>query len=201
MITVITLAGHEYTFESLVAGTFGCPTPEFRVLSYDRMLRTREVARATYIFADIERLSPWELRLAADLHAALRARELRCLNHPALAMARVELLHALHAGGVNPFKVWRGDERPRPSRFPVFVRGEFDHAMPMPQTITNQRQLDDALRGLQAHGVPLRGTLVVEIHARPYSPGLWHKWGTFRVGDRISVDHIGVDDKIGRAHV
>src|SRR5690606_19269982 len=28
----------------------------------------------------------------------------------------------------------------------------------------------------------------------PYAPGLWHKWGTFRVGDRISVDHIGVDD-------
>jgi hypothetical protein len=195
MIVIITLPGHEYTLQSLAERTFGWPVPELRVLNYDHMLRVREVPRATYVFTDIERLSAWELRLAAELYTALRAKGLRCLNNPALAMSRVELLRTLKAVGINPFNVWRGDERPHPTRFPVFVRGEFDHEAPMPQTITTQRQLDAALGGLKAQGrVPLRGTLVIEICAKPYSPGLWHKWGTFRIGDRMAVDHIGVDD-------
>ena len=194
MIILITLPGHEYTLQSMASDTFGCPVPELRIVSYDQILRHREVPRATYIFTDIERLHPWELRLASELHAALGAIGLRRLNNPALAMSRVELLHTLREAGAIPFRVWRGDERPQPVRFPVFVRGEFDHAAPMPQTITSQRQLDAALKGLQTHGVALRGMLVVEIHAKPYSPGLWHKWGTFRVGDRMSVDHLAVDD-------
>ena len=41
--------------------------------------------------------------------------------------------------------------------------------------------------------VPLRGVVVVEHCAEPYSDGLWHKWGTFRVGPSLSVDHIAVD--------
>ncbi len=193
MIFVITLPGHEYTLQSFADGTFGCPVPDLRMISYDRILRQREVPRATYIFADIERLSPWELRLASELYRALRASGLRCLNNPAVAMARVELLLALKAAGINPFTVWRGDERPRPPRFPVFVRGEFDHAAPMPQTLSTQRQLDDALKGLQTLGIPLRGVLVVEICAKPYSASLYHKWGTYRIGDRMVVDHIGVE--------
>jgi hypothetical protein len=193
MIVAITLAGHEYTLQSLAAKTFGFPTPEVRVANYNAMLRARVVPRATYLFTDIERLSPWELRLASELYRALHNRGLRCLNNPALAMGRVELLRTLNAAGLSPFRVWRGDERPRPSRFPVFVRGECDHAMPVSQTIANQRQLDDALHGLQANGIPLRGMLVIEIYTKPYSPGLWHKWGTFRVGDAMSVDHIAVD--------
>ena len=42
--------------------------------------------------------------------------------------------------------------------------------------------------------MPLRGLLVIEFCAEPYSEGLWHKWGTFRVGERLSLDHIAADD-------
>ena len=34
---------------------------------------------------------------------------------------------------------------------------------------------------------------MTEYCAEPYGEGLWHKWGTFRVGPAISVDHIAVD--------
>src|SRR5262249_49332410 len=45
-----------------------------------------------------------------------------------------------------------------------------------------------------ALGLPLRGIIVVEVCSRPYDGSLWHKWGTFRVGANMSVDHIAVDD-------
>jgi hypothetical protein len=194
MIVVITVPGHGFTLKSFIDGTYGFPVPELRLASYEDLLRARRVPRATYVFADIERLTAWELRIVADLYRVLRHAGLRCLNNPAYAMARIELLHALYAAGLNSFQAWRADEKPRPPRFPVFVRNEGDHGLPLPDIVADQDQLDRVLATMQANGIPLRGTMVLEIRAEPYRPGLWAKWGTFRVGDRLSVDHIGVDD-------
>ena len=119
---------------------------------------------------------------------------MRCLNDPARAMSRVELLRALNAVGINPFDAMRADELPRPSRFPVFLRFEMDHNNPLPGLLENQEDLDATLLKLRAAGVALRGVVVIEHCAEPYSEGLWHKWGTFRVGSSLSVDHIAVDD-------
>ena len=110
-------------------------------------------------------------------------------------MARVELLRTLNAAGLNPFQVWRGDEQPRPSRFPVFIRHESDHGPPLTDLIADQAQLDHVLAEVRARATPLRGLIVLEYCPGPYGPGLWHKWGTFRVGGAVSVDHIAVDDK------
>ncbi len=195
MIFVITTPGHGYTVQSLVNGAYGFPIPEFRNVSYEDMLRARQVPRATYVFTDMERLSAWELQLAAQLYVVLKQHGLRCLNDPARAMARVELLRSLHAAGLGPFQVWRADEHPRPTRFPVFIRHESDHGMPVTDLIGDQAQLDRVLAELRTHAVPLRGLIVLEHCPAPYGPGLWHKWGTFRVGDTLSVDHIAVDDK------
>jgi hypothetical protein len=41
---------------------------------------------------------------------------------------------------------------------------------------------------------PLPGTVIIEHCAARYDETLWCKWGTFRVADRMSVDHIGVED-------
>ena len=45
-----------------------------------------------------------------------------------------------------------------------------------------------------AAGTPLRGLLVTEQVSAPYGEGLWAKWGTYRIGDRIVTEHIAVDD-------
>jgi hypothetical protein len=194
MIVAITTRGHGDTLASLSNGTFGFPVPKFVIDSYDRILCERRVAKATYIFTDLERLAPWELRAAGECYRALTEQGLSCLNDPANAMARVELLRALNSAGINPFNVLRAEERPEPARFPVLLRHEDDHWRPLPNLIESQTELDRALADLRAEGVPLRGTLVVEFCAEPYSDGLWHKWGTFRVGPNISLDHIAVDD-------
>lgn len=195
MIVFVTSRGHDYTVASFVRGTFGFRTPHIESISYEKLLRSRRIDRATYIFTDMERLTPWELRVAADLFRALSDAGLRCLNDPARVKSRVELLRALYLTGVNPFNVYRADEQPHPERFPVFLRFETDHGWPLSELLEDQSALDAALEALRLNGTPLRGVIAVEHCAAPYKSGLWHKWGTFRVGAAMSVDHISVDDK------
>jgi hypothetical protein len=194
MIIFITTRGNGYTLKSFADGTFGVPLPDFRLTHYERLFGARRVPRATYIFGDLERLAPWELKIAADLHRTMTTAGLRCLNDPARAMSRVELLTALHNAGVNPFSVWRADTAPRPQRFPVFIRTESDHAKADSTLYRDQRELEIALRGLKDSGTPLRGILVVEHAAERYNDALWAKWGTWRIGEAMVVEHIAVDD-------
>jgi hypothetical protein len=195
MIVFVTSRGHEYTVASLARGTFGFEVPDIEVISYERLLRSRRIDRATYVFTDMERLSPWELRAAADLFRALSNAGLRCLNDPARVKSRVELLRALHSAGLNPFNVYRADEQPQPDRFPVFLRFEADHGWPLSELLEDRAALDFALDALRRNGTPLRGVIAVEHCPAPYVEGRWHKWGTFRAGAAMSVDHISVDDK------
>jgi hypothetical protein len=194
MIVYITARGHELTMRSLSRGRFGFPIPSVHIENYERLVRARRVPRATYIFADLERLAPNELRYAADFFRVLEASGIRCLNDPARAMARVQLLRTLRQAGINPFDVMRADEGARPARFPVFLRFEQDHNEPVSDLIQNQDALDDELDKLRQAGIPLRGVIVLEHWPAPYGESLWHKWGTFRVGSHLSVDHIAVDD-------
>lgn len=194
MIVLVTTRGNGYTLKSLTDGTFGVPTPKFRTTHYENLFGSWRVARATYIFADLERLAPWELGLAADLYRSMTVAGLRCLNNPARAMARAELLNELDRVGINPYSAYRADSHPRPARFPVFIRPEVDHSTPSPDLYHDQQSLDQALAKLWESGFPLRGLLVIEQAAEPYSGSLWAKWGTWRIGDRIIVEHIAVDD-------
>src|SRR5512139_626419 len=109
MIVYVTTRGHGLTMRSLSRGTFGFPAPQLCIDSYERLLGARRVPRAAYIFADLERLAPHELRYAAELFRVLREAGLPCLNDPARVMSRVELLRSLKAAGINPFDVLRAD--------------------------------------------------------------------------------------------
>jgi hypothetical protein len=193
MIVLLTAPWHSYTLRKLKPTEHRFPLPRIRFMNYERLYRSFVVPRATYIFADIERLSPLELRTAADHYRMLTEKGVRCLNDPARVLSRFELLRTLHAQGVNPFRAYRADDAPRPHRYPVFLRYEGDHGTPVSELIDSQDALDAQLDRLKSVGLPLRGMLVVEHCGAPYSDGLWHKWGTFRVGERWSVDHIAVD--------
>ncbi|HEY3145326.1 MAG TPA: hypothetical protein VGJ75_03200 [Dongiaceae bacterium] len=193
MIVIITATGHEYALAPLAKGGYGFPVPPVRITTYERLLTARRVRRATYIFTDLDRLAPWELRLAADLYRRMREAKLTCLNNPARAMSRFELLRALHRAGVNPFDVYRADEQPRPKRFPVFLRPEDSHRVRKPELLVDQDALDAALEQRRQLFRPLRGGMVIEYCPAPYDAELWCKWGTFKVGAAMSVDHIGVE--------
>lgn len=162
-------------------------------MHYENLFRARSVVRGTYLFTDLDRLEPWELRAAADFHGQLTAYGLRCLNNPARVKSRVELLHALFDQGYSSVEVLRADTHTTPSRFPVFLRFEFGHSGPLSGLLHTQSQLTDALTGLLEQGVALRGVIIVGFVGEPIAEGLWAKWGTFRVGDAYSLDHLSVD--------
>ena len=197
MIVVLTTPEHGYTLESLVNGSFGFPVPQIRIASYSEYLKAGKVSvsRATHVFTDIERLSPNLLRAAANLYRRLQSLGVRCLNDPARVLSRAELLTVLHDRGLNPTRVYRADTLPRPVSFPVFMRTEDDHETPEPTLYACQAELDEALAPFRANGMPLRGLLVIEKVDAPYSESLWAKWGTWRIGERIVVEHIAVDDQ------
>lgn len=195
MIIVFTCRGYDYTHRSLRFRRFGFKTPEFKTIHYERLFRARSLARATYLFTDLDRLEPWELRAAADFHRQLTAHGMRCLNDPARVMSRVELLHALFDRGRNPVEVLRADTETTPSRFPVFLRYEHGHLGPLSGLLHTQAELTGALEALVEAGTPLRGMIIVGFAAEPISEGLWAKWGTFRIGDAYSLDHVAVETK------
>jgi hypothetical protein len=194
MILFITPRGHAYTVKSLVENRFGSDVPPCRVTTYDLLFRSRRTLSATHIFTDIERLYPWELLLAADLYRSVRAAGLPCLNDPARVMCRYELLRSLHMAGLNPHNAYRADDRPQPVRFPVFVRPEVDHLLPMTTLLADQPALDGALAQLRAQGTPLRGLLVIEFVGEELAPAVWRRFGTMRLGGAVLVDHATHED-------
>ncbi len=185
MIIFLTAPLHGHEVSELIDGSFAPGLPEIRSMDYTRALWAKELPGATYIFTDFERMFDWEQRCAAYLFRQLSSLGLRCLNDPARAMTRFELLRALHADGVNPFNVYRADDRPRPSGFPVFIRTEAAHDEPLSGLIADQAALHAALENLVAAGWPRRLLLVVEFCAEPIAPDRWRKHGTMRIGDDI----------------
>src|SRR6266480_3576078 len=194
MLLFITASGHSYTVTSLADRKFGAETPPCRVMTYEVAFHAKNMLQATHIFTDIERLYDWELVLASDLYRSICDAGLPCLNNPALVTCRYELLRKLHAAGINPFTVYRADDCPQPAHFPVFVRFEAGHGMPVSDLLPNQSALDAHLSARRGAGLPLRGLIVVEYASEPIAPGVWQHFGTFRVGDAVLVDHAIAED-------
>jgi len=145
---------------------------------------------------DLERLAPWELRLAAEVGRVIRAAGpgFRLLNDPSVAASRYETLLRLHQAGFNTFRAWRADDGHCKPRFPVFMRLESDHGYPIGGLLSNQAELDQALAELKDAAIPRRGVLVTEYHAEPLDDGNFRKYAAYRFGDKIVADHMVHED-------
>ncbi len=194
MIIFLTTAWHGYTVKTLIDQSFGVTVPACMQINYEQALRATKLPYGTYVFCDIERLTPWELTLSAQLFRFLKHHGIRCLNDPSKVMTRVQLLQTLYSQQLNPFDVWRADEVRKPDRFPVFLRGECDHGVPVSDLIYSQSELEFNLSQLILQGIPLRGLIIIEYYPAPYNDTLWHKWGAYRIGSTYSTDHISVDN-------
>jgi hypothetical protein len=197
MVRFLTTRGHEYTAKKLADQEMaGARVPPCAVENYDRFLRKHEVQCGTYIFTDIERLTPWELRVVAEAYSALAA-DSRCriLNDPAKVMTRYELLRNLREEGINDFDVIRADERRWPARYPVFLRHEQDHGRPLSTDLLhNREELEAALKKAQADRMSFRGLLIVGYAAEAFDGPWFRKFNTFRVGNEVFAHHLVVED-------
>jgi hypothetical protein len=194
MIVFVTTRHHGYTVRPLVEDTFGPPVPHCRQMSWEDLWRADYLPRATFVLIDLERLTPHERRMGAEAYRAITGAGLRCLNDPARIPTRHALLSKLHALGINPFRSWRADEAVvRPNRFPVFLRQEDAHDLPVSGLIHDQPALDAAIADLVARGYPLTNVLAVEFCAEPIAPDTWRRFGSFRIGSAIHTDHAVIE--------
>lgn len=188
MINFVTTRSHGYTVRHLVNQLGNA-----RRWSYERLFRQKELQSGTWVFTDHERLSNFEIALAAKVANRLERGGARVLNHPAHVLGRHDLLKALNAAGINRFSAWRCESRPRPNSFPVFIRNEFDHLSADLELIADQPALDATLSRMRENGIPLAGKLVIEYAGQEVSPGVWQRFATYRVGHRLIAHHNVVD--------
>lgn len=195
MICFVTTPGHGYALDGLRQWPFRAPClPVVRTTDYHALFRATSLPRATYVFADIERLYPWERRLAAERFRSLQAAGLRCLNDPARIPTRYALLRSLAREGINAFGVYLAEDRPLPVRFPVFVRDEISHKGGVSALLHSQAALERHLAQRTAQGESLSDCMVVEYVDVRRPDGLWMKLGTFIVGEALHCDHIDYSD-------
>ena len=126
----------------------------------------------TYVFSDLDRLTPQERERLGPIHDRLQG---RVLNDPRRSLLRFELLRSLHEAGVNAFNAYRPGETP--VRFPVFLRPESGFLELAPR-------LHDALPRVPD------GRIAVEFCDTADASGVYRKFGAYVVGERIVPRHL-----------
>lgn len=193
MILFVTTAFHRYTLSRTARQTIGRGV--LQVVSYDWLFRQPAIRASCVIFTDFDRLRHFELAEAGRCYRQLREGGIHVLNDPARARQRHDLLHTLHAAGVNRFQAWQAVLRPKPDRFPVFVKCETDHRQAFDELIADQPALDRKLDEIEADGMSLRDLLVIEFANEPIRDDVFHRKTVYRVGDRIIPGVPVVEDK------
>ncbi|MFA6154663.1 hypothetical protein [Mesorhizobium sp.] len=162
-----------------------------RIIPYERLSDLSLIAPGTFIFTDLERLTPDELLTATALHKtiALQDDSLLLLNDPASVPRRFDLLRRLKAAGLNDFDVHRLGERGAIRRFPVFVRWENQHEPPLTGLLDNAQALETAIAALPEATRRNPDLMIVEYGTAPAPDGRFRKYSAFKVGDAIYPQH------------
>jgi hypothetical protein len=148
------------------------------VLPYARVLDARRVRAGTYVFADLERLSPEDTARATALWSALAAAGVRVLNHPALAMRSYELLRSRRERGLAAGDAIRLDEARLPARYPVALRDAAGGGW-LGGSIADAAALARAADDLVRRGISRSRLMLVELA----DPGSAH--AALVVGERV----------------
>jgi hypothetical protein len=158
-----------------------------QVRAYGDLASVQWLPGGTYIFSDLERLTPALSLLVADLWTQLEAAgpTVRLLNHPLRALRRLGLLQTLHAAGRNDFNAYRLTDDRGKIRFPAFVRGANDHEGSRTGLLTTHDAIEANVRTAICFGHDARELLVVEYLNAADAAGVVHKYAAFRVGDQI----------------
>lgn len=187
MIFYLATREHGYTINPYV-DAWG----RMRRLFYDDLFSTTQCDPGTYVFTDLDRLTPSERRLAATVWHQLAgyAPAVRLLNDPARVPTRYELLRALAESGSNRYCAWLASEDLARVRFPVFVRVANEHTGSLTPLLRTGPDLGRALRWARLRGYRLRDLLVVEFSDTSDAHGVYRKYSVFVVGDEVLPRHL-----------
>jgi hypothetical protein len=183
MVVFLTQAQHAYTLKAPLSAC-----RHARLMSYERLFRSRRLKPAIYIFTDLDRLSFWELELAGRYYEEMRKAGWRVLNKPASVKQRFSLLRSLYRARINAFNVYRPSLGEWPERYPVFVRRDSFHDGTLTDLIHDRPSLEHAIRELLDQGIPASNTMVVEYAAEPKYEDIFVKYTLYRLGGRYFPD-------------
>jgi hypothetical protein len=161
----------------------------FRLLSYEKAFRLRSLPVGTYIFTDLERLSPDETERAAIIWNTLAEQGCRLVNDPVRSMRRFELLRHLREQGINDFDVRRLTD-PRPLRFPVFVRSERSHDGSATPLLHSPAELAAVIERLATEGRNRDDKIIVEFRDVADAEGVYHRYGAHIIGAKIFATNL-----------
>ena len=192
MIYYLVTAKHSYTMESYLETYGRSLQDQVKLVYYEELPYIGEMPLGTYIFSDLERLSPAQITLAAYVwnHLAQLRPSVRQLNSPRLTMRRFELQKELHRSGINCFQTIRASELYAPFPFPVFIREESEHTGSLTDVLHREQELTSALGRLLKEGHRLENLLVVEFCDTSDAAGVYRKYSAFVVGGEIVPRHL-----------
>jgi hypothetical protein len=144
-----------------------------------------------YLFTNVDALDSRMFERACIMAAAIESAQpdARILNDPRKALRRYELMRALHEAGINSFTCYRVDERRMPERWPVFVRGEYDH-YGAADLLEGPEELRAAIAGAEPRAQDRARRLIVEFVDTRGEDGKYRKYSAFRVGSELIPAHI-----------
>ena len=192
MIYYLVTPRFEHTIKNYLAFWAKELEPRFQILFYNDVLRASELPLGTYIFSDLERLTPAETEIATRVWEQLNKAGAKLLNHPRRTLKRYDLLTMLHEKGRNNFRVVRATDKKTPLKFPVFLREEGEHSGSLTVLLNSRHELDEALVGAMFRKHQLSTLLVVEYLDTKDANGVFSKYSSFIVGGRIVPCHVDV---------
>ncbi len=197
MIYYFSTTEHLYTMQKFVESWKDRLTVPIEVMSYQELIRRRELERGVYIFADIERLSKGQAQVVGriwhQLSGQVPAEAL--MNHPQRSMTRFELLKYAHNHRMNSYNVHRIPKGEYTGAFPMFVRRISEHSGNLTPLLNSQTELDEALAGLPKERAIRRDLMITEFCDISDAKGVYRKYSALRVGDSIVPRSIFFDTK------
>ena len=184
---------HSYTLKEFLESWAPDFAERFDLIAYVDVASGPPAPRpGTYVFADLERLTPVGMQVATRFRRSLDVlgADVRVLNDPGRVLRRFELLRTLHDAWINSFDAYRMTEARRPRSWPVLLRREHNHSGPIGELLETSARLDEAMAALVSRGESLDGVIAVEFRDTADEGGVYRKYGAFAIGERILPRHV-----------
>lgn len=196
MIHFFTTDHHRYTIEDFIESWDPLLKSSIDVVPYEKWSALRSFSGGVCIFADLERLLPFELPMVLDLASAVLARPdaYSVVNAPGRYTGRFNLLKKLHAAGINRFNAFRLGDDLSSLRFPVFIRNESDHLGPITGLLNNQTELFAAIESLRGSARARDRLIIVEYCSCKSADGFFRKYSVINIAGKLIPRHVLFSD-------
>lgn len=192
MIYYLVTRRHSYTMRHYL-GSWGRPLAKrIEVLPYEDLHAVGGLAAGTYVFSDVDRLTPARRQVAQRAWECVSSAPTshRALNRPGRIPTRLEMLQIFHREGLSTYRAGRASDRGESYRYPVFLRHPGHRPGSIGDLIHTPAELDDATARAKGKGADLDELLVVEFCQTSDGEGIHRKYSSFIIGERVVPRHV-----------